>query len=593
MAKILVLGNNPKDGLICTIPNALFLQMPIFSLGEDGERKIMEFIINNVPHDISGCVLNTDDISNPEMCLAFALALRLSLFETKTAALVPIFFASSATPEYFYGYAYSALLLTGSLTIDSHDNIPKVVDFFAPLSYNEYRTNFLDIIKVIPKATEGRHSLANQWGADVLSRTVLGDETNNSMIKNARLSFYFRYVRTLSLGINDFNKIINTNNDLTTPLLPEGIDAKKKNVLLIDDEADKGWEDVLRRLLKGAFFECFNEQINDFNGLSEVIKDNIKNDKYDLIFLDLRMNGVSEENVLKPEDFSGMKILKSIKEINKGTQVIMFTASNKAWNMKALLDAGADGYYIKESPEYSFSKIYTENNARQLCDTILSCFNRGYLRDFYKKLNNVKTMISNSNCFSQKTEEILNSIDVAFDLLAKSGDRQEYRAYSYLQLFLTIEEYVKLSLLFDQTETDLYLYNEGVRYRLLKNKTAKGNNSFSYDSVLSFKNGHYILNKGKYERAIDTNFLVSSLLIFKFNAETSGEKKWTKVYKTRNTKAAHPKTQNVSMNDFEILLAFMSFFFNEENSNWRPINDAFEDMSEEEHLDLLKAKFNC
>jgi DNA-binding NarL/FixJ family response regulator len=32
----------------------------------------------------------------------------------------------------------------------------------------------------------------------------------------------------------------------------------------------------------------------------------------------------------------------------------MFTASNKAWNMKALLDAGADGYYIKESPENIF-----------------------------------------------------------------------------------------------------------------------------------------------------------------------------------------------------------------------------------------------
>lgn len=71
------------------------------------------------------------------------------------------------------------------------------------------------------------------------------------------------------------------------------------------------------------------------------------------------MNGVQEEKVLSPNEFSGMKILKAIKAANQGIQVIMFTASNKAWNMKALLDAGADGYYIKESPEFAFPNSYS------------------------------------------------------------------------------------------------------------------------------------------------------------------------------------------------------------------------------------------
>lgn len=102
------------------------------------------------------------------------------------------------------------------------------------------------------------------------------------------------------------------------------------------------------------------------------------------------MNGVAEEDTFRPEEFSGMKILKAIKEQNKGNQVIMFTASNKAWNMKALLDAGADGYYIKESPEYVFPASYSDSNARELYDSIVSCFCNGYLRNVYSKIKKIK-----------------------------------------------------------------------------------------------------------------------------------------------------------------------------------------------------------
>ena len=60
--------------------------------------------------------------------------------------------------------------------------------------------------------------------------------------------------------------------------------------------------------------------------------------------------------------YSGAKLLKSIKEKNKGTQVIIMTASNKAWNMKHLLKLGADGYYVKESPGVAFSSDFSHSN---------------------------------------------------------------------------------------------------------------------------------------------------------------------------------------------------------------------------------------
>jgi CheY-like chemotaxis protein len=145
------------------------------------------------------------------------------------------------------------------------------------------------------------------------------------------------------------------------------------------------------------------------------------------------MNGVAEEDTLRPDDFSGMKILNSIKKLNKGNQVIMFTASNKAWNMKALLDAGADGYYIKESPEYAFPTTYSISNTNEFVKTINRCLKRGYLKDVAGEIKQFK---KNKSTF--KYEDILfNNIsiqlDVAYSLISSAITQQQF-AFAYISL---------------------------------------------------------------------------------------------------------------------------------------------------------------
>ena len=303
------------------------------------------------------------------------------------------------------------------------------------------------------------------------------------------------------------------------------------------------------------------------------------------------MNGVAEEDTLRPDDFSGMKILKAVKEQNKGNQVIMFTASNKAWNMKALLDAGADGYYIKESPEYSFPILYSESNAREFCASIEQCLKNGYLRKVYHKIKRIKQLIQESNCYGDRTDEILGSIEIAYKLLSKSNQQKEYNAYAYLQLFLIIEEYAKNPLLFDLTETGLYLYNGETRFRILKDKETKGKET-SYQSVISMKNGHYTLEKGKYVgRFLETNFLISALLMFKFGEANAAAYQWTKINEMRNG-CAHPDKANLKSADFHRILDFMLIFFDESKAKWRDVTDAFPDVDPNEQLALLQAKFN-
>lgn len=593
MEKILVLGNEQTKKWADNINNSHFLQMPVFSLGEDGEKKLCEYIVNNIASDTEAFVIDFDRIANPEICLAFAMAIRLSILDIKKAALSPILFVSRTTQEILSGYKYSPIILTGSVAFELPENASDALEVMEALSPSEYKTKFLDVIKIIPNATEGRHSLANQWGADVLSRIVVGNETNNELIKKARLSLYFRYVRALSLGTNDIENIIQGVESPSTPTSLKKIDAVGKKILLIDDEADKGWGDVLCKMLPNSEFKTIQEQVPDYEHLSNEAKKEIESGKYDLIFLDLRMNGVAEEDTLRPDDFSGMKILKAIKEQNKGNQVIMFSASNKAWNMKALLDAGADGYYIKESPEYAFPYSYSESNARELCASITRCLENGNLRDVYSKVKKIKELIQNSHCFGDRTDEILGCIDIAYDLLAKSNAHLEYKAYSYLQLFLVIEEFVKNPAVFDTSEDGLYLYNGEQRYRLLKDKKAN-DKTVTYNSAILMKSGtgHYSLEKGKYEgRFIDTNFLVSALLIFKYGENNSAAYQWTKIYKVRNN-SAHPKEVNISSDDFNRILNFMLIFFDETQAKWRNVSDAFPDIDPNEQLNLLLAKYN-
>jgi len=241
-------------------------------------------------------------------------------------------------------------------------------------------------------------------------------------------------VRASVLQENDIEKLIsydnaNPNLNANVPL----INATGKKILLIDDEADKGWRDVLKGILKGASFETISERVRNYEAFTDNSRKKIETGDYDLIFLDLRLGGIDEEKNVQPEDFSGMKVLKAIKEQNKGTQVIMLTASNKAWNMKALLDAGADGYYIKESPEYAFSTLYSQNNAENLCKTIERCLSRGYLRNVYTDIGSMKQWLETPNVSGSLRDNVSKQLDIAFYLISRAQHKQEF-AFAYVTL---------------------------------------------------------------------------------------------------------------------------------------------------------------
>jgi len=436
MEKIFVLGNSDivkKLGYECReIPN-LFKDNEIHSW-------LLSLFQNN---EIEKLIIEIGD--NPELSLKIGLHIRLMLEELRMKSLIPMVFISTSTLNVIMKATgiWSHLLVTKGVYFISFENIKDEISAVNGLTADEYKTGFLNIIKILPDETIGRHSLANIWGAYRMDKAANTNALANEIeIKHNQSKLYFKYRTAFNfdmkmLPIKIVGRISVGQNDKS-----ETIDAKGKRILLIDDEADKGWETVLRKVFKTSLPEDFvviKEKVKDYSNLSAGSKNLIENTPFDLYLIDLRLNGSEEENTFKSSNFSGMKVLKKIKSLNTGYQVIIFTASNKVWNLKALLDEGADGYYMKESPEFGFSSDFSEQNYLRFQEDVKRCFEKDFLRELYipyqiilQKINGLSTY---SNDFK---EEIRNQLELFWDMISSAKTETQF-AYSYITLYTVIE----------------------------------------------------------------------------------------------------------------------------------------------------------
>lgn len=431
MARIIILGNKNTEDLAVRLGVEL-IEVPDLYVNDYGA--INDFVICRLKQKFDVLVIDMDNIQRPDVALALGLYLRLSFAELGTNSLVPIIIASDKRIKSFLHFAdYSQLLLTENIYFQSRTEI--ILQAVSPLAIKDYKTKFLEFINVNSGPEIGRHSLANQWGASILYKMVSSDVLpQNESLTKAQKSLYFKYVFAKTTeNIEQYIDQIEGNNTHKAPI--SKVNAIGKKILLIDDEADKGWSEVLDIMLIGnSCFDVIKERVPNYDSFSADALNKIKSGNYDLIFLDLRMNGINEENVLDPDKFSGMDILKKIKSLNKGTQVIILTASNKAWNLKALLDAGADGYYTKESPELLFPYEVSYGNYVSLQKTINRCFERGYLRRIVTSIASIKESLP-KNDFGNS---IFKQLAIAYYLISRAETQEQY-AFAYVSLYMVIE----------------------------------------------------------------------------------------------------------------------------------------------------------
>ena len=224
-------------------------------------------------------------------------------------------------------------------------------------------------------------------------------------------------------------------------------------ILLIDDLALRGWKQVLEK----AVTQIPIEIVENIEKAREKLKE-----KYDLIFLDMRLGGADHKNASHVEDFGGFKLLKEIKSdfrnTNFSTSIILITASNKIWNIDKFKEYGADFYYIKEHPNYVYSKEYSMENLYQLQDNFKKCIdinkNRSKIWELCNKIiNRIEQHAyfkDKDNRYTNVKERIIDKIKLGYYYLFKKSTEIEQKillanneSIAFVVFWSILEEIVK------------------------------------------------------------------------------------------------------------------------------------------------------
>lgn len=459
MGKTLILGNNRNAKWLQVFPNAEIREINNFAINREDE---IAHFVESLPTNLDSVIIDSDSVPSTDLALNIALRIRLDIHNLKQTSLSRIIIVSNSSFETFSGYGVgSVLLMTSGIYVSTGEEASLIIENNNIITPSEYVEGFLNLIKIVPnEKIEGRHSIANEWGADILAKMVSGGIKNDVIKIKSSASLYFRYCRIASLNASDVEVILEDK-----PLEHYGKELKAKeifNYLLIDDEAEKGWRKVLELMMPNATPRVYWEKAKDYDSLPEDLKEEIKSCKFDIIFLDLRMLGIEEDRRhLKPEEFSGYKILRSIKKINPGIQVIMLTATNKGWNVKSLLDAGANGYYMKESPDYHFSLSYSYQNAEILLDTIKTCLQSVFLKDIWLKKEKALKNLETYEDLGDLYQAIKANWGSAFILM-----NQHHYKDALLQLVMAIEAYTNKYIKENITGDFLnaYVYSKNINF---------------------------------------------------------------------------------------------------------------------------------
>ncbi len=303
---------------------------------------------------------------------------------------------------------------------DKTNSLEKVFDTSKEEIKREYH-NIKSKIHIVDKSTSG-HDIANQWGAYRMAQ-ITGIEKEINYVYPKTL--YFKY---LLANIDDSRTNVNTSNCTS-------FWDKDLHVLFIDDKYDDGW----RQCLKGIFEKKVLKEgksivIHPKNEWNDAFLPDIQADKYDLILLDYYL-----------DTNKGIDILPKIKKDNPVVPVIMFTASNKAWNMDELYEAGADGYYVKEHPDNAHDADFSVENFKNFHKTVEKCLNKGkLLRKYWSNINLIKQHWNFTNKGNQKNKERIEERLTMFVGLLKKAyeqthfDKQTFFYSEWELAFLTL-----------------------------------------------------------------------------------------------------------------------------------------------------------
>ncbi|HEX8378787.1 MAG TPA: response regulator [Pedobacter sp.] len=419
-----------------------------------------------------------------------------------------------AKPEIdFFNRIYKRLnedKLPGINTSNFFEHFVKRVDVAAPANYQTH------------------HSISNEWSILRWSQ-VLGIQENETSLaivkKNIESLLYYKYLQAkfpVSSIVDSAKFLIKGSGKL----------------LYIDDEWEKGWSTVLDFFvsLSPDLKNRFTTLENHFKELSkdEVIiecEKAVKTENPDVVILDLRL---SDQDFTYPHtegDFSGIEVLKRIKAYNPGIRVIIFTASNKVWNLLELQKAGANGFVLKESPDVSINVDYAKENIIALKNQIEDALEHKYLINLWSDIEEIKAHLKPLSTGGKRSiskdfyDAIVSYLENIFGVLDANNNSTKYESaflFAFLILEASASEFIDEDKPIDKNDGDphgdfvfqfrrtldfLQVFDEGRSTRLnieLRSKTRRINYNQKFLNLIYYFTGdinrtfHLVNKRNKY-----------------------------------------------------------------------------------------------
>lgn len=340
----------------------------------------------------------------------------------------------------------------------SSDGIKEAIERIGkgPMLSNLNFQEFLNNIQIPPlEHFESHHAITNEWAMHrILS--MLEKESNKQTyasfaekVESLRITrtLYFKYLDIQSKREKFGSK------QKSKPKINKAENAK---IALIDDEAVKGWGAFMEYLAEGSNARAyvFSEFSRHLEKEALIIRimlwlDNlIQTDGLpDVFVVDLRLH---ESDVYQTEfkALTGMLIINEILKRNEGAQIVVFTASNKIWNMQAAIKIGAAAYVIKEGPQYYYDRENSKDLVLQLTRGIEAACQRSYLAELYDLIVKIK-QIPVSQFTQRASQDFLRSLtsrdgwlDQIWGLL-KLDQELTYKQ-AIILLFQVLENYTDL-----------------------------------------------------------------------------------------------------------------------------------------------------
>lgn len=301
----------------------------------------------------------------------------------------------------------------------------------ALLNVEEYQ-RFLNRVHITPPANyQSHHSIDNELALLRWSEYLGCDQQIEEVKQRLQTGLYFKYIKALHPTPS------------STSGIPDPIKGKA-SILLIDDEVKKGWGNFYSCLFK--FNNCIRLDVLDidYNSFSSTqitkqAEQQAKEGTPDVVLLDLRLCDAdfSKETQSNPQQLTGYQVLKKVKELNQGIQVIITTASNKVWNYESVLGAGANGYILKQG--VSDVKEDIKNLKNVLEDAIKKA---NYLKPTFEIVKISKNELEHKMTLGMVDEslgrELVKFLDMSYQMYSSASTKESF-AFAYLSLFKCLE----------------------------------------------------------------------------------------------------------------------------------------------------------